>query len=90
MRKLASNENSFDITPWTKYDGKIVPCHTKDRLVVFRPPKDTKKFGCIRVRDKDQKKLWDVVQDAGLYVGLVPADCAFEAMLVDAKIITPK
>jgi hypothetical protein len=90
MRKLASDGKSFEITPWTKYDAKIVPCHTKDRLVVFRPPKNTEVFGCIRVRDEDNMKLWDVVRDAGLYVGLVPAGCVFEAMLVDTKIITPR
>jgi hypothetical protein len=90
MRKLASDEKSFEITPWTTYDAKIVPCHTTDRLIVFGPPINREKFGCIRVRDKDKKKLWDVVQDAGVYVGLVPAECAFEAMWVNTKIITPK
>jgi hypothetical protein len=67
---------------------KIVPSDSKTRLIVFKPPKYHQKFGCIRVRDKNNTKLWDVVEQAEHYVGLVPAGCMFEAMTVEAKIFT--
>lgn len=92
MRQLGGDEGSFEITPWINHNAKLIPDHTKDRLVVFKPPENTEKLGCIRVRDKDNihLTLWDIVQKSGLHVGLVPAGCKFEAMVVDTKIITPK
>ncbi|KAL6149734.1 hypothetical protein ACJQWK_02580 [Exserohilum turcicum] len=89
--RLGGDKSSFEITPWIDYYTKIVPKHSEDRLIVFKPPKTSPLIGCIRVRDKDNTKrtLWDVVSKDRHYIGLVPAGCQFEAMVVDAKIITP-
>ena len=83
---------------WNYVHTKIIPSHSTERLVLFRPHPPspdyppTPKIGCIRVRDKDDKtkKLWDIVNREGIYMGHVPAGSRFEAMIVDVKLITPK
>lgn len=35
-------------------------------------------------------KLWDVFDTDGIFIGKVPKDCHFEAMLVDVKMVTLK
>jgi len=90
-KRLGGDQTSFEITPWTDYYTTIVPKHPEDRLIVFKPPKTSSLIGCIRVRVKDNTKitLWDIVSKDRQYIGLVPAGCQFEAMVVDVKIITP-
>tara|TARA_R110002003_G_scaffold2994_2_gene24755 strand:+ start:2241 stop:2543 length:303 start_codon:yes stop_codon:yes gene_type:complete len=91
VQQLRGDKSSFEITSWTEHYANMIPKHSKDRLVVFKPPTTSKFIGCIRVRDKDNTKstVWDVVSKDGQYIGLVPAGCQFEAMVVDIKIITP-
>ncbi|KAF1953188.1 hypothetical protein CC80DRAFT_596068 [Byssothecium circinans] len=93
------NESSSEIDSWTYYYVDMIPAHEKDRIVVFKAPdesfhkpKGSPWFGCIRVLDKDDitKIVWDVVQREEMYIGLVPAGCDFEAMVVVIKLITPK
>ncbi|KAF2182613.1 hypothetical protein K469DRAFT_586033, partial [Zopfia rhizophila CBS 207.26] len=81
-----------EVDSWTHYYTDEVPKHAKDRVVVFKAPQSSLRIGCIRVRDKDdiKKTVWDVVGREGMYIGLVPAGCPFEAMVVDVKLITPK
>lgn len=89
---LELNESSTEIDSWMYYHTYEVPTHTKDRIVVFKTPQSCPQIGCIRVRDKNnvKKTVWEVVGREGAYIGLVPAGCPFEAMLVDVKLITPK
>jgi hypothetical protein len=57
---------------------------------VFKLLKTSALIGCIRVWEKDNTiiTLWDIVNKDRQFIRLVPAGCEFEAMLVDAKIIT--
>lgn len=86
------NESSAEVDSWTYYYTDEVPNHSTDRVVVFKAPKSSTRIGCIRVLDKDdiKKVVWDVVGREGVYIGLVPAECPFEAMVVDVRLITPK
>jgi hypothetical protein len=92
------NEFSTEVDSWTYYYTDEVSKHAKDRIVVFKAPESStepessSRIGCIRVRDKDdiKKTVWDVVGKEGVYIGLVPAGCPFEAMVVVVKLITPK
>lgn len=70
----------------------MVPKSPKKRLVVFRPKLPSRILGCVRVRDaQDQKKkVWDVHNCGGIYMGLVPEECPFEAMVVEIRLITPR
>jgi translation initiation factor IF-1 len=89
---MGGDKSSFEVTPWTAYRAEIVLKHSQDRLVAFKPLKTSALIGCIRVREKDNTtiKLWDIVDKDGQFIGLVPAGCEFEAMLVYAKMIIPK
>lgn len=70
---------------------KMIQSHPKDRLVVFRPQLSRDLLGCIRVyKPGTTTKLWDVFDTNGTFIGIVPKDCAFEAMLVDLKLLTLK
>ncbi|PYH75348.1 hypothetical protein BO82DRAFT_360095 [Aspergillus uvarum CBS 121591] len=74
---------------WTPYTIKVVQGIPVDRLVVFRPHESNKLLGCIRVyRAGTTTKLWDVFETDGIFIGKVPKDCAFEAMLVQVKMLT--
>jgi len=77
---------------WTYYHARIVPSHTTERLVVLRPKPKSKVFGCVRVLDEqnNEEMIWEVVQKEGAYIGHVPAQCSFEALLVEVKLITMK
>jgi len=89
--KFGSTFQNVEITPWTFYSTDIVPSHSTDRVVVFRPQSPNHTFGCIRVRKKgNNEKDWDLVAKETVYMGLVGADCRFEAMDVELKLITPK
>jgi hypothetical protein len=77
---------------WKYYHTDIVPGHTSERLVVFRAQPPFKRLGCIRVL-KDQnleEMIWDRYNCEGIYIGLVPAGCSFEAMVVEIKLITTR
>ncbi|RSM14271.1 hypothetical protein BHE90_015237 [Fusarium euwallaceae] len=91
-----SDDNGFEIV-----QGRIYDSHPTDRIIHFRPHKGTPKFGCIRVLRSEtanqgeatkEKKgpVWDVVRAVGSYVGLVPAGCPFEAMLVQVRFIATR
>lgn len=91
-----SDDNGFEIV-----QGRIYDSHPTDRIIIFRPHKGTPKFGCIRVLRSEtanqgeatkEKKgpVWDVVRAVGSYVGLVPAGCPFEAMLVQVRFIAKR
>ncbi|OKL55259.1 hypothetical protein UA08_09478 [Talaromyces atroroseus] len=76
---------------WTSYTVKLIPGHPADRLIVFRPQQSRKLLGCIRVYEAGTTtKIWDVYDTDGTFIGKVPKDCAFEAMMVDTKSITLK
>lgn len=69
----------------------MVQSYPRDRLVVFRPQRSRELLGCIRVyKAGTTTKLWDVFDTNGIFIGKVPKDCAFEAMLVDVKLLTLK
>ncbi|KAM4057188.1 hypothetical protein HRG_014840 [Hirsutella rhossiliensis] len=98
--------NSFsishsDVHNFEPITGRIFESHPADRIVVFRPRKGTPKFGCIRVLEReitDQDKtarrkkgpVWEEKRGGGSCVGLIPAECRFEAMLVDIKFIAKR
>jgi hypothetical protein len=69
----------------------MVPSDTKDRIIVFRAREPSKQFGCIRVREKENltQTVWDLVGKEGIYIGVIPAECPFEAMLVEVMLMTP-
>ncbi|CEL06323.1 hypothetical protein ASPCAL07429 [Aspergillus calidoustus] len=78
---------------WTTHNAKLIEGHPTDRLIVFRPQKSSKLLGCIRVYEAETTvgkttKLWDVFEVEGTYIGKIPKDCPFEAMLVEVKLIT--
>lgn len=67
----------------------MVQSFPADRLIVFRPQQSSKLLGCIRVyKAGTTTKLWDVFDTDGIFIGKVPKDCAFEAMLVQVKMLT--
>jgi len=86
---LTLEELSFD-DEWTYYYTDEIPKHSKDRIILFRAAASSSRIGCIRVRHKDDMKqiVWDVVGKEGTYIGLVPAYCRTEAMLVDSRFMT--
>ncbi|KAL3468749.1 hypothetical protein BJX99DRAFT_105258 [Aspergillus californicus] len=78
---------------WTAHNAKLIEGHPTDRLIVFRPQKSSKFLGCIRVYEAGTTvgtttKLWDVFEVEGTYIGKIPRECPFEAMLVEVKLIT--
>lgn len=76
---------------WTSYTVKLMPGYPADRLIVFRPQQSRKLLGCIRVyKAGTTTKIWDVYDTDGTFIGIVPKDCTFEAMVVDIKLITLK
>jgi hypothetical protein len=76
---------------WTPYDAKLIDGRPTDRLIVFRPQKLRSHLGCIRVYEAGTNtKLWDVFQAKGSYIGKIPKNCSFEAMLVEVKLITAR
>lgn len=76
---------------WTLYTLKMVPGHPTDRLIVFRPHPSRDLLGCIRVyRAGTTVKLWDVYDSRDTFIGIVPKDCPFEAMVVEVKFIKQK
>ncbi|KAL2367880.1 hypothetical protein BDBG_07304 [Blastomyces gilchristii SLH14081] len=76
---------------WTPYMVKMIQGHPTDRLIVFRPQTSNKVLGCIRVyKAGTTTKIWDVYDTNGTFIGKVPKNCAFEAMLVEVKLITQK
>lgn len=73
---------------WTSYTLKMIPGHPTNRLIVFRPHLSRDLLGCIRVYQAGTTaKLWDVYDSRDTFIGKVPKDCAFEAMVVDVKFI---
>ncbi|UPX11342.1 uncharacterized protein EKO05_0001949 [Ascochyta rabiei] len=83
---IALGELSFD-DKWTYYYTDEIPEHSKDRIILFRASQSSPRIGCIRVRHKEDIKriVWDIVGKDGIYIGLVPANCPTEAMLVESK-----
>ena len=81
--------SSFEVTGWTNHYTALVVEHHTERLIVCRPQSKSRPIGCIRVRDKDDGILWEIVDKKDVYVGIVPEGCQFEAMFVDVRIITP-
>ncbi|KAL8674150.1 MAG: hypothetical protein Q9168_001444 [Polycauliona sp. 1 TL-2023] len=76
---------------WTYYNARLLEGHSKDRVVVFRARSPATTFGCVRVYDKQGgKKLWDIDNQNGLYMGRIPAECRFELMVIEVKFITQK
>lgn len=91
-----SDDNGFEIVM-----ARIHNSEPTDRIILFKPHKGMSQFGCIRVlrsetadqgEAKREKKgpVWDVVRAVGSYVGLVPAGCPFEAMVVQLKFIAKR
>lgn len=65
--------------------------HATDRLIIFRPLRDKRLLGCIRVyRAGSTAKLWDEFDTDGTFIGKIPKGCPFEAMSVEIKLITFK
>jgi hypothetical protein len=77
---------------WKYYYTDIIPGHTSERLVVFRPHPPATKLGCVRVLKAENMKemIWDRYNCEGIYIGRVPAGCPFEAMVVEIKLITTR
>jgi hypothetical protein len=76
---------------WIPYNLKMIPPHSSDRLIVFRPQRSQRLLGCIRVYKAGTTiKEWDVYDTDGTFIGIIPEDCTCEAMLVEIKLITPK
>lgn len=83
-------ESRFEIdNQWTSYTTSWIEGHPSDRLIVFRPQSTRAFLGCIRVY-KDKNKLWDVFNEEGAFIGRIPKECPFEAMLVEIKLIRQK
>jgi len=75
---------------WTPYLAGMISGHHTQRLVVFKAGAGSKFIGCLRVLEAQDIKnmIWDKVRCEGIWMGLVPENCPFEAMLVDIKLIT--
>ncbi|KND88038.1 hypothetical protein TOPH_07336 [Tolypocladium ophioglossoides CBS 100239] len=87
-----------DVNSFEPITGRIYESYPTDRIVVFRPRKGKKMFGCIRVLEREtaaqdevtkKKKspVWEEKRGGGPYVGLIPSECRFEAILVEIKFI---
>ncbi|KAJ5142471.1 uncharacterized protein N7515_001258 [Penicillium bovifimosum] len=73
---------------WTSYTLKMIPGHPTNRFIVFRPLLSRDLLGCIRVYEAGTTaQLWDVYDSRDTFIGKIPKDCAFEAMVVDVKFI---
>ncbi|BCR96716.1 uncharacterized protein AKAW2_30035A [Aspergillus luchuensis] len=84
-------ESKVDIEEsWTTYTVKLFESSSIQRLIVFRPPSSSRFFNCIRVRNPQGAVEWEVLRKSDTYMGLVPTDCQFEAMLVELKLFTRK
>lgn len=81
--------------------ARIYDSDQSDRIILFKPQKGMSQFGCIRVLRSEttnqgeaarEKKgpVWDLVRTVGSYVGLVPAGCPFEAMVVQVRFIAKR
>ncbi|PYH80611.1 hypothetical protein BO82DRAFT_355324 [Aspergillus uvarum CBS 121591] len=68
----------------------MVEGYRNKRVVIFRPAPFDKWLGCIRARNGSNFKeiIWDAVNLENIYMGLLPANCPFEAMLVEIKLVT--
>jgi len=85
------NESEVDLeSEWTSYTVRLFDKTTVSRLILFRPLSSSKTLGCIRVISNQNSVKWEVVQKGGIFLGLVPPECTFEAMLVEVKLITQK
>lgn len=74
---------------WTPHTARLIKGHPAKRLIVFRPWDSQKLLGCIRVyKSGTTVKLWDVYDREGTFIGKIPKNCPFEAMLVEVKFIT--
>lgn len=83
-------ESQIEIdTQWKPYTTAWIESLPKDCLIAFRPLSTRTHLGCIRVYQGDNK-LWDNYNESGTFVGKIPRDCAFEAMLVEIKFIRLK
>ncbi|KAK2742932.1 hypothetical protein FQN57_005062 [Myotisia sp. PD_48] len=74
---------------WTSFMVKKIAGAPQDRLILFRPQQARNILKCIRVYQPGTNDLlWDLYNAEGIFIGKVPKDCAFDAMLVDLKFIT--
>ncbi|KAH7113099.1 hypothetical protein EDB81DRAFT_893819 [Dactylonectria macrodidyma] len=90
-----------DVNGFEPVLGRVYESHPTDRIIVFRPLKGKPQFGCIRVlrgetanQDdirKDKKgPVWEEKRGGGTFVGLIPAECRFEAMVIEIKFIAER
>ncbi|PKX99507.1 uncharacterized protein P174DRAFT_360918, partial [Aspergillus novofumigatus IBT 16806] len=62
-----------------------------ERLIIFRPPKSSKYFDCIRVKDGSTGVVkWETLRKTGIWMGVVPINHQIKAMLVKLMMIRRK
>lgn len=76
---------------WTSYTLRFFDGLPTKRLILFRPPKSSRFFDCIRVKDGSTGAVeWEALRKAGIWMGLVPVNHQIEAMLVELMLIGQK
>ncbi|POR32210.1 Uncharacterized protein TPAR_07591 [Tolypocladium paradoxum] len=92
-----------DISKFEPFLIQLFHSQVEDRIVIFRHRPSKTLLGCIRVLegDENQKKqddkkqgtettVWEIMEAKGVYAGLIPAGCRFEAMYVELRLITKR